>query len=322
MTIRPGNAGGSGNTLMGSLSDNAQGAIFMMVSMAGFVINDTLMKLAAAEVSLFQVMLLRGLVATLLLGLLAWRRGALRPRLGPAGRRLVGLRVCGEIGGTICYLTALFHMPIANATAILQSLPLAVTLGAALALGESVGRRRYLAIAIGFAGVLAIVQPGSEGFTGYALWALAAVGFMVVRDLTTRRLGREIPSIFVALTTAVAITAVGGLVSALRPWQPVPDAALLLLGAAAAFLVIGYLFNVMTMRKGEIGFVSPFRYTILIWAILLGMAVFGEVPNAMALAGAAVVVVTGVYTFYRERLAALRATRQLAPSGATRRGGA
>jgi len=307
---------------MGSLSDNAQGAIFMMVSMAGFVINDTLMKLAAAEASLFQVMLLRGLVATGLLGLLAWRRGALWPRLDRAGRRLIGLRVCGEIGATTCYLTALFHMPIANATAILQSLPLAVTLGAALVLGETVGRRRYIAIAIGFAGVLGIVQPGSEGFTGYSLWALGAVGFMVVRDLTTRRLGREIPSIFVALTTAVGITIVGGLVCAFRPWQPVPGPTLVLLGAAAFFLVVGYLFNVMTMRKGEIGFVSPFRYTILIWAIVLGIVVFGEVPNPMAFAGAAVVVMTGVYTFYRERMAARRALRLPATSGAPGRSGA
>jgi len=299
---------------MGSLSDNAQGAIFMMVTMAAFVINDALMKLASADVPLFQAILLRGLVATLLLGLLAERRGALRPVLGGRGRRLIGLRMVGEIGGTTCYLTALFNMPIANATAILQSMPLAVTLSAALFLGEAVGWRRYSAIAIGFVGVVAIIQPGSEGFTTYSLWALAAVGFMVLRDLSTRRLGREIPSIFVALTTALGITVVGGVVSVLRPWQPVPQSALLLLGAAALFLVVGYVFNVMTMRKGEIGFVSPFRYTILIWAILLGMAVFGEVPNALTLAGSALVVATGVCTLYRERLLARRA-RRLAPTG-------
>jgi drug/metabolite transporter (DMT)-like permease len=210
----------------------------------------------------------------------------------------------GEIGGTICFLTALFNMPIANATAILQSMPLAVTLGAALFLGESIGWRRYLAIAIGFIGVIVIIQPGSDGFTVYSLWAVGAVCFMVVRDLTTRRLTRGIPSIFVALTTGIGIIVVGGLVSATQPWATVSGHALVLLAAAAVCLVVAYLFNVMAMRHGEIGFVSPFRYTVLIWAIMLGAVVFSDIPNAMMLVGSTIVVVTGVFTFYRERLLA------------------
>jgi drug/metabolite transporter (DMT)-like permease len=292
---------------MGSLSDNAQGAIFMMVSVAAFVLNDTLMKLVSAEMSLFQAVFLRGLAATTLLAFLALRRRELFPQVDSAGRRLIALRMFGEIGGTICFLTALFNMPIANATAILQSMPLAVTLGAALFLGETVGWRRYSAITIGFIGVIVIIQPGSDGFTVYSLWAVGAVCFMVVRDLTTRRLTRGIPSIFVALTTGIGITVVGGLVSATQPWGTVSGHALVLLAAAAACLVVAYLFNVMAMRHGEIGFVSPFRYTVLIWAIVLGAVVFGDIPNAMMLVGSAIVVVTGVFTFYRERLLAHRA---------------
>jgi drug/metabolite transporter (DMT)-like permease len=185
-------------------------------------------------------------------------------------------------------------------------MPLAVTLCAALFLGEAVGWRRYSAIAVGFVGVIIIVQPGSEGFTVYSLWAIAAVCCMVVRDLSTRRLLPGIPSIFLALTTGVGITAVAGLVSATRPWEPVSGHAGGLLMVAAIFLVIGYLFNVLSMRHGEIGFVSPFRYTILIWAILLGFVVFGDVPNALTLIGSVIVVATGVYTFYRERQLRLR----------------
>lgn len=301
---------------MGALSDNAKGAIFMMVGMAAFVFNDTLIKLVSAELSLFQAVFLRGLAATILLALLAARRRALFPPIGPTGRKLILLRMFGEIGGTICYLTALFHMPIANATAILQSMPLAVTLAAALFLGEAVGWRRYSAIAVGFVGVIVIIQPGSEGFTVYSFWALAAVGFMCIRDLTTRRLTRDIPSIFVALTTGIGITTVGGAVSAVQGWGPVSGHALVLLAGAAVFLVIGYLFNVMSMRHGEIGFVSPFRYSILIWAILLGMVVFGDVPNGLTLAGSAIVAATGVFTFYRERLVARRAARQAERQGA------
>ncbi len=291
---------------MGSLSDNARGAVFMMVCMAAFVLGDALMKLVSAEMSLFQAVFLRGLAATALLAFLAQRQCALLPRIGPAGRRLIALRMCGDIGGTVCFLTALFNMPIANATAILQSMPLAVTLGAALFLGETVGWRRYSAIAIGFIGVTVIIQPGSDGFTAYSLWAVGAVFFSVVRDLTTRLLPIGIPSIFVALTNGIGVTVVGGLVAATQPWGTVSGHALVLL-AAAACLVVAYLFNVMAMRHGEIGFVSPFRYTVLIWAIVLGAVVFGDIPNAMMLVGSAIVVVTGVFTFYREHLLAQRA---------------
>ena len=224
---------------MGSLSDNAQGAIFMMISGLAFVLNDTLMKLVSAEMSLFQAVFLRGVVTTALLALVALHRHEMFPQIDPADRRLMALRMVGEIGGTICFLTALFNMPIANATAILQSMPLAVTLSAALFLGETVGWRRYLAITIGFIGVMVIIQPGSDGFSAYSLWAVGAVCFMVVRDLTTRRLTRGIPSIFVALTTAVGITVVGGLASATQPWGSVSGHAVALLVGAAVFGVVG-----------------------------------------------------------------------------------
>lgn len=220
---------------------------------------------------------------------------------------MIALRMCGDIGGTVCFLTALFNMPIANATAILQSMPLAVTLGAALFLDETVGWRRYSAIAIGFIGVTVIIQPGLDGFTAYSLWAVGAVFFSVVRDLTTRLLPIGISSIFVALTNGIGVTVVGGLVAATQPWGTVSGHALVLLVAAAACLVVAYLFNVMAMRHGEIGFVSPFRYTVMIWAIVLGAVVFGDIPSAMMLAGTAIVVATGVFTFYRERLLAQRA---------------
>lgn len=305
---------------MAPLTDNLRGALYMMACMAGFVFNDALMKTLAGELSVFQAMFLRGLVASALVALLAAQRGALWPRIGPGDRRMVAQRLLGEIGGTVCYLTALFNMPIANATAILQSMPLAVTLGAALFLREPVGWRRYSAIAIGFAGVLVIVRPGAEGFNTYALWALVSVAFMVLRDLSTRRLSREIPSIFVALTTAIGITLSGGAVAAFQPWNPVTAETMGILALAAVFLFFGYLFSVMTMRHGEIGFVAPFRYTILIWAIMLGIVVFGEYPSLPMLAGSAIVVGTGAYTLYREQRLRRAAHRTGIPLAASRRG--
>ena len=288
-------------TASSGLSDNMRGAVFMMASMAGFSMNDALIKTVAGELPLFQAVFVRGVIATLLIAGLAWSQGALVFRAGPRDRRLITQRCVGEIGGTACFLTALFNMPIANASAILQSLPLAVTLAAALFLGESVGWRRYLAIAVGFAGVLIIVRPGSEGFNAYSLWAVAAIAFIVLRDLSTRSLTPDVPALGVAFVTSVALTAAAGLASLAPGWQPVMPGHLAALALGAVCLLAGYIFGVMTMRIGEIGFVQPFRYTLLVWAMLLGILLFGEWPDAWMLAGSAIVVAMGLFTFYRER---------------------
>jgi drug/metabolite transporter (DMT)-like permease len=282
-------------------AENMRAAVYMMVSMAGFTCNDAFLKSLAGALPLFQAVFLRGMIATLLIACLAWHQGALRFRAGRRDRKLIGQRTIGEIGGTVCFLTALFNMPIANASAILQSVPLAVTLGAALFLGEPVGWRRYLAIAIGFLGVLIIVRPGSEGFNAYALWALAAISFIVLRDLSTRRLTPDVPALGVVVLTSVALTGAAGVAALATEWRPVDAGHLVRLAIAAAALLVGYIFGVMTMRIGEIGFVQPFRYTLLVWAIVLGIVMFGEWPDGWMLVGSSVVVATGLFTFYRER---------------------
>ncbi|MGF1594519.1 MAG: DMT family transporter [Kiloniellaceae bacterium] len=282
-------------------SDNMRGAFFMAVAMAGFVLNDTMMKLVFSDLELFQAIFLRGLLLSLLIAVLALRRGQLLYRPTRGDTRILGLRAIGEIGSAVCFLSALYHMPIANATAIIQAIPLALTLAAALLFGEQVGWRRYSAIAVGFAGVMIIVRPGAEGFTVYSFWAVAAVGFMVLRDLSTRRFSAAIPSLYVALVTAILTAAFAGAVALTRDWQPLALRDLGLLSASSGFLFFGYLCSIMAMRSGEVAFVSPFRYTIMIWAILLGVVVFGDIPDGWTLTGAAVVVATGIYTFYRER---------------------
>lgn len=283
----------------------------MAGAMAAFVLNDTMMKLVFGELALFQAIFLRGLLLSVLLGLLALSRRQLLHRPSRADARVLGLRVVGEIGSAICFLTALYHMPIANATAIIQVIPLALTLGAALFFGEQVGWRRYSAIAVGFAGVMIIVRPGAEGFNAYAFWAVAAVGFMVLRDLATRRFSPAVPSLYIAFVTAVLTGAFAGLVALTRDWQPLSAGSAGLLCASSGFLVFGYLFSIKAMRVGEVAFVSPFRYTILIWAIVIGIVVFGDIPDGWTLVGAAVVVATGIYTFYRER----RLMRAVATAG-------
>jgi drug/metabolite transporter (DMT)-like permease len=288
------------------LSDNARGALWMMASMAGFVLNDTLMKSVSGEVPLFQAIFVRGVIATGLIALLAWGRGALAHRPRGPDRKLMVYRMAGEIGGTSLFLTALFNMPLANATAIIQAAPLSVTLAAALFLGHAVGWRRYTAIGVGFLGVLLIVRPGSEGFNAYSLAALASVLFITLRDVSTRGLSLAVPSLFVTVITSLAITVFAGAVTAFGDWQPVGWEVVARLGGAAVLLLLGYYAGIVSMRVGEIGFVSPFRYTNLLWALLLGFAVFGDVPEWLTVAGASIVAGTGLYTLHRERITARR----------------
>jgi drug/metabolite transporter (DMT)-like permease len=291
--------------------DNLRGALYMVIGMAGFGLNDALVKSTADSVSLYQAVLVRGLFATALVALLAWRWRALRFRaIGRRDRRLVALRTLGETGATLCFLNALFNMPLANATAILQVTPLALTLAAAVVLGEPVGWRRLTAIAVGFAGVLIVVRPGFEGFNAYSLSALGTVGFIVLRDLVTRRLSPTVPALGVTLVTAATITTLGGALSVTAPWQPIGGGDLAALAAAAVCLFVGYLCLVLTMRVGSVAIAAPLRYTILLWAIGLGYVVFGERPDGWTLLGSAIVVASGLYTLVRERrLAARAATR-------------
>ncbi len=282
--------------------DNTRGALLMSASMAGFVFNDTLLKTVSDDVSLFPALFIRGIVASLLLGILAWRKNQLFPKINRKDKQVLGFRAVGEIGATLCFLTALFNMPIANATAILQAMPLAVTLAAAVFFRQAVGWRRYVAIGIGFLGVLLIVRPGAEGFNSYSMFAVVAVFFLVVRDLSTRQLSPTVPSSFVAFSAAALIMMTGLIGSFFTAWIPVSWGNILILSVAACFIVIGYICAVMAMRIGDISFVSPFRYSILLWAILLGFLVFNEVPDGLTLLGTLIVAGMGVFTFYRERI--------------------
>lgn len=278
----------------------------MSISMAGFTANDAITKTMSMSMNMGQVMLVRGLFATLLVMLLAWHQGALgnaRKALHP----LLAVRILGEAAGTVSFLVALAHLPLANISAVLQALPLAVTMGAALVFGEKVGWRRWLAIAAGFAGVMIVVRPGLEGFSTYSLWALFCVLCCAVRDLATRRIPKEIPSLLISAVTASAITLCGGvLIVPMGGWTPMSAGNVGLLATAAVLVLIGYQFVIRAMREGEISFIAPFRYTSLLWAILLGYLIFAEIPDSAMIIGATIVVGSGLYTLYRERIVGRR----------------
>ncbi len=280
------------------MSDNLRGVVLMCLAMLAFTINDSFMKAASAEMPLFQAIFLRGLAATSALLILARSMGPVI--LWPANRKMLGLRTLSEIGATIAFLIALTHMPLANLSAIMQALPLAIALSAAVFLGAPIGWRRLTAIMIGFVGVLLIVKPGTDGFDRWSVLGLVSVACVVLRDLSTRQMGREIPSVTVAIWASGFVALMGAGVVLWEGWQPVSAHQGLLISASASMLIVGYMFSIMVMRVGEIGFIAPFRYTALIWAIMLGWVVFGDFPDGWTLLGSAIVVGTGVFTILRE----------------------
>ena len=287
------------------MAPNLRGALLMMASMAAFTLNDSLLKLTDGALPLFQLLFLRGVLTTLLIFGLARSLGTIHFEISRRDWGLIVLRSLAEIGAAYFFLTALFSMPLANVTAILQVLPLTVTLGSALFFGEAVGWRRMLAIFIGFSGMLLIVRPGPDGFNIFALYALIAVVCVTVRDLSTRRLSSGVPSLTVTLTASLGITLFSGFASLGNEWMPVTLQQGALVAGASVFILGGYLFSVLVMRIGDVSFVAPFRYSGLIWALILGWFLFGDWPDALTLLGAAIVVATGLFTLYRER-AALR----------------
>lgn len=281
-------------------SDNITGALLMMGSMACFVLNDTFMKLLAGQVPLNQLLFLRGTLTSFAVAVMAWRMRGLVVRPSRTDGWLIFWRTLSELGAAYFFLTALFNMPLANITAILAALPLTVTLGAAIAYREPIGWRRMLAIMVGFTGVMLIIRPGTEGFTIYSLYGLAAVACVTMRDLTTRGLSKEMPSIFVTLVNSVAIMVVFGLASLLEPWAEMDLRASALTFGAGVLIIGGYLFSIMVMRVGEISFVAPFRYSGLIFALGLGWLAFGDWPDPVTLLGAGIVMGSGLFTLYRE----------------------
>uniref|UniRef100_UPI004047C9E8 DMT family transporter n=1 Tax=Yoonia sp. TaxID=2212373 RepID=UPI004047C9E8 len=296
------------------ISDNLRGAAFMTGSMVAFTVNDTFLKGLSLDIPLAQTLFVRGVGTTLFLLMISYFMGQLRFDFSRKDWLLILIRAAAEIAAAYLFLTALFHMPIANVSAIMQVMPLSVALAAAVFFREPLGWRRVLAIAVGFGGVLLIVRPGTEGFNIYSAYVLAAVVCVTVRDLAARRLSRSVPSTMVAVIASAAVALSGGGLTAASDWVTLDQSAWLNTIGAMFMVVLGYLFSVTAMRIGEIGFVAPFRYASLIAALILGYFVFGDWPRNITLVGAFIVVATGMFTLYREQVAAKR-LRKLSQSG-------
>ncbi len=280
---------------------NLRAIAAMIASQASFIVNDTLIKLATRELPGGEAIFLRGLMAFAMALAMALAFGLLGPLPNRQEVPRIVARNIGEIGSTFFYLFALFNMPMADATAILQFLPLAITAGAALFLGEPVGWRRWTATLVGFIGVLIIIRPGTATFTVWSVVALLGVAFSMLRDLSTRGISKRFPTLFLVVLSAATVTTFATSFALIETWVWPTPKALAILAGAAIFLIGGYYFIVDAMRHGEVAVVSPFRYSVILWAIVAGIFVFGERPDSWALIGTAIVTAAGLYTFLRER---------------------
>ncbi len=274
-------------------------SVCMVAAMASFVLNDSCIKYIGTSLPLGEIMSIRGFIAAAVIAVFCASQGELK-YTSHIFSRWVLVRSLLDISGTIMFLIALMHIPFANLTAILQSVPLVVVLLSVIFLGEKVGIRRFGAIFAGFVGVMLIMRPQPSTFTIYEGLALGIVFSVAMRDLATKRIPANTPIFVIALANAGFVT-LGGLVIAFtQGFVPIALWQLGLLTLSAMLLASGYMFMVATLRLGELSVTAPFRYSSVLFSIILGMVVFSEYPDVPAYFGMGLIIAAGLYAAHRE----------------------
>lgn len=271
----------------------------MVLAMATFALGDAAIKAASAQMPPGQIIALIGGGGALLFGALCRVQGA-RIWHADFAHPAVLIRNGGEIVAATSFVTALSVIPLALATAIFQSTPLLIIIGAVVFLGERVGPWRWGAVAAGLVGMLVILRPGPS-FEPQVLWAFAAVFGMAARDLSTRRVPRHLTTFQLATWAFSALCLAGILMIAAFAGAVWPDLwGWALIGAATVFTASGYVAITVSLRVGEVSAVVPYRYTRILFALLLAMIFFGERPDIATLSGATILVAAGLVTLWRE----------------------
>jgi len=287
---------------------NHRGILTMVAAMAFFVVNDALVKLASADVPTSQLIFVRGLITSALLLAAALAMGHCQP--GPALRSTaVWSRAVLDTLATFAYLSALFQLSLGVATAIVLASPLFLALLARVLLGERVERLRWWLIGLGFAGVLLVVQPATEAFNVFALLCLGATVLQAGRDLSTRLVPAQVPSLLITLVTVGTVTLVSGAWAlSTGTWVALGPGSLALLGGAGVCLGAAHHLLTLSMRAGDMSVIGLFRYSGLLFALLLGYLLWGDLPNGLAWIGIALIVAAGLAMLHREHTRA-RAAR-------------
>ncbi|MCX8953193.1 DMT family transporter [Ruegeria sp. NA] len=291
--------------------NNVNGILLLIGSMAAFSLEDMFIKFLSGAVPTGQIMVCLGVFCGLVFAVMSV---VTRKRIfDPVAWKLLPMLRAGTEGfGAVTFVTALSLIDLSTVAAVFQAMPLAVTMGAALFLGEQVGWRRWSAIGVGFVGVLMIIRPGLEGFQPDSLFVVLTVFAIAARDLITRKLDVRVASSVVAMQAYIAVALAGLLLMVVSgtPFVPVQSGQAGPYLGAIGFGVLGYYGIVTAMRVGEASAMMPFRYTRLVFSILAGMLMFGERPDALTMAGASLIIGSGLYTFIRER----RLARNLVPA--------
>lgn len=275
-------------------TSNLSGVAAMLAATGSFVVGDSFMKAVTVDLPPFEVLFLRGVAASLACGLLLAALGHLRVISSALDPRAL-LRAAGETLSVLCYIVALARLPIADAIAILQTAPLILILAVAFLLRERVGAARVALALIGFAGAFLVAQPGPAGISPAALFAFASALLIAARDLVGRNVPGHIPVMVVTFATNVMVmAAAGGMSLAFEDWRPPAAWHLAFLGSAGLFVTLGHVGLLLAYRLGRTAAVAPFFYSFALWAVLSGLFVFGALPNALALAGIALIAGSGV----------------------------
>ena len=282
------------------ISENTKGAFLISLAAACYVMSDIFMKFLSSEISMFQITFLRGLLVTFFLFSYCYMSEASFFIKEWRDRIVITIRSILEVIMTYTFLAALFNTNVANANAILQLIPLMVLLGSFIFLRQSPKTYVWIAVLVGCFGAVIIIRPGASDFNFFTIHALVAVFCLSARDLLTVRLNKNIPSNLVAFYSALMLTVVSFLLSEDTDLFGKVDNSLFIV-YTAIFVSIGYIASVSAMRYGEVTFVSPFRYTALLWASVMGFIFFGEIPKFSTLFGGSLIILAGIFIFYKSK---------------------
>lgn len=284
---------------MNSAQFNLRGILAMTLSSLLFVVSDLLLKLTAQTIPTGEIIFIRSVFLWMPVLVVLAATG----QLGGLKRlnRRAWVRTAADLIATMSYLPALFHMPLGNTVVIRQVGPLALVACAAIFLGETVGWRRWTAIAVGFLGVVIVARPGLEGFNAYSLLLLVAVAGGTVRDILTRTLPIGVTSPALIIAMGLAGMPAGAAIGLFEQWVWPGPQALVNIAASSMVLIAGYHTVIFAIRVGDFSVTSTFRYTIIPFAILAGYLAWGDVPDTLTLVGTAIILGAGVYTVHRER---------------------
>ena len=282
------------------IMENLRGILFMILAMAGFAFEDLFIKMLSAHLPISEVIIILGFTGSIVFLIIALLQRAPIFHKDLLNKHVIIRTIC-ELLGAVFFVTAIALTPLSSATAILQITPLLVTIGAVIFFREKVGWRRWTAVFVGFMGVLLIVRPGFEGFMPASIFALLGSLFLAARDLATRAMQVKLPSVTIALYAFIAFGISGILIIPFNSPMIIPTSnQMIYFIGASTFGVIAYYSLVISSRIGEMSVISPFRYSRIVFAMLLAIIILGERPDSLTLIGATIVVASGFYTFIRE----------------------